>query len=293
MVTTHLSTRDGLAMTLSDGRRLGWAEFGDPGGKAMLYFHGGISCRLDIRFAAGEFADRGIRVIAPDRPGVGLSDRKSDRNLLDWSFDVAELMDKLYLEELPLLGWSLGSAYVFSCAYNLPGRFPRIATVGSCAMFDSPEYVQELGLFIDRLLITCPENFRWLLRAALELSGKAPPHMLKRSIESEMSKSPPDLAVVRMMPASDLADFLYGSLVQGGDGVIDDYWAVREPWGFDPGDIGVDIMLYHGEDDHLAPMSGSVRLSNLIPGARLVAVPDAGHFLLHRKLDMVIDLLFK
>jgi len=277
---------------LSDGRTLGFAEFGDPRGSPMLYFHGGISCRLDMAFAAERAFERGIRIIAPDRPGTGLSDRLPDRTLTDWAIDVEEFLDQIELDKVALFGWSLGSSYVFPCAHRIPERFTRIATVGSCAMFDSPEYIEEMGLYLDRFLISCPPSFRWLMRTFLVLLGKAPAHMLKNEAEKEVSKSASDLAVVRGMSYSDVTTMLNGSLFQGGDGVIDDYWAVREPWGFALNEILVDITMFHGDEDTIAPLSGATRLSELIPGARLVSVPATGHFVQHRKLDLIFDTLF-
>lgn len=287
------SVRDSLYVTLSDGRRLGFAEFGHQRGKPILYFHGGVSCRLDIAFAADRLAEKGLKVIAPDRPGLGLSEPLPEYTLLDWAADVEELMQQLELAEIPLVGWSLGTPYVLACAHALPQMFSKFVCVGTCGPFDSPEYVQELGLFLDRFLLTCPPSFRWLARAILSLSGKAPAHMLKRLAESEVSKSQADLDIVRRMSIRDVTDFVYGALQQGPDGIIDDYWAVREAWGFRPSEIGVDVMMYQGEDDYIAPMSGATRLSELIPGARLITVPKAGHFLLHTKFDQVFDPLYK
>ena len=35
--------------------------------------------------------EAGIRLIAVDRPGIGLSDHQPDRTILDWPEDVAHL----------------------------------------------------------------------------------------------------------------------------------------------------------------------------------------------------------
>jgi pimeloyl-ACP methyl ester carboxylesterase len=252
-----------------------------------------MSCRLDIAFAADLFAEKGLKVIAPDRPGIGLSEPNSEPSLLEWARDVEELLDQLAIDEIPLFGWSLGTVYVLACAHAMPDRFSKIACVGSCSSFDSPEYIQQMGLFLDRFLLSCPTNFRWLARALLSLSTKAPAHLMKRMLESELTQSPSDLAVVRALSMREATAFIYGSVLQGPDGVIDDYWAARDSWGFSPGEIGVDLMLYHGEDDYIAPISGATRLSEIIPGARLITIPKAGHFLLHTKFDQVIDSLVK
>ncbi len=73
---------------LKDGRTLGYAEYGAPKGKPIFEFHGNPSSRLgSILFdeAAGKL---GIRVIGIDRPGMGLSDYKPGRKLLDRPDDV-------------------------------------------------------------------------------------------------------------------------------------------------------------------------------------------------------------
>ena len=59
---------------LQDGRIIGYAQYGDPNGFPVVNAYGGLACRLDVK-AAGLIADQaGIRLISPDRPGIGLSD---------------------------------------------------------------------------------------------------------------------------------------------------------------------------------------------------------------------------
>ena len=67
-------------ITLRDGRCLGYAEFGDPRGKPVLFFHGYPGSRWDGA-ETGQAAERvGVRLIAPDRPGMGLSDYQLDQS---------------------------------------------------------------------------------------------------------------------------------------------------------------------------------------------------------------------
>src|ERR1700726_1453146 len=85
-------------VALPDGRRLAYADWGDPGGTPVLYFHGGLSCRLDIGFADEQARAGGVRLIAPDRPGIGGSDRAPGRTVAAWADDVAALADALHVE---------------------------------------------------------------------------------------------------------------------------------------------------------------------------------------------------
>ena len=79
---------------LRDGRRLGYAEYGDPAGFAVVNCHGGLACRLDVAAADGVARDAAIRLISADRPGVGLSDPKPGRTVLDWADDAEDLMEQ-------------------------------------------------------------------------------------------------------------------------------------------------------------------------------------------------------
>ena len=63
-------------LRLSDGRSIGYAEYGDPQGRPVLYFHGLPSSRFEMNNPdLIEIAERlHVRLILADRPGIGLSD---------------------------------------------------------------------------------------------------------------------------------------------------------------------------------------------------------------------------
>lgn len=95
-MTARAGSRAAQVLHLADGRALGYAEWGDPGGRAVLELHGNPGGRLllwdeDLLTAAG------TRWITVDRPGIGLSDPRPARRVTDWADDVAELTDALGL----------------------------------------------------------------------------------------------------------------------------------------------------------------------------------------------------
>src|SRR5262245_15438675 len=96
-------------ITLSDGRRLAYSEFGDPAGLPVFYFHGAPSSRLEpLLIGDDALKQTGFRFIAPDRPGIGGSDPKPDRRIVDWPADVSALADALRLKRFGVLGNSGG-----------------------------------------------------------------------------------------------------------------------------------------------------------------------------------------
>ena len=66
-------------IALPDGRSLAYAEFGDPDGRPVLFFHGTPGYRLNPWTTDAELRSLGVRLIALDRPGVGRSTRRRDR----------------------------------------------------------------------------------------------------------------------------------------------------------------------------------------------------------------------
>jgi pimeloyl-ACP methyl ester carboxylesterase len=49
----------------------------------------------------------GVRLISPDRPGIGLSDPQPDRTIRDWADDIADLLDQLGVDRFAVMGWSM------------------------------------------------------------------------------------------------------------------------------------------------------------------------------------------
>ena len=99
MSTPFSSSTPGKTIKLRDGRSLGYAEFGDPEGKPIFFFHGYPGSRLEGKFFAEAAKKAGARIISSDRPGSGLSDFKPGRVILDWPDDVIELGSKVLRKE--------------------------------------------------------------------------------------------------------------------------------------------------------------------------------------------------
>ncbi len=76
--------KGGETLRLEDGRLLGYAVYGDPEGWPIFYFHGFPGSRLEAQLADRVAARMGIRLIALDRPGFGLSDFKPRRTIFEW-----------------------------------------------------------------------------------------------------------------------------------------------------------------------------------------------------------------
>lgn len=120
-------------MRLNDGRTLGFSDYGKPGGIPIFLFHGTPGSRI-FGFENEPLIEKyGIRVIAPERPGYGLSDPKPERTIEDWVTDIEELADHLDLRQFHVAGGSGGGPYVLACAAHLPTRVLSATLVSSAA----------------------------------------------------------------------------------------------------------------------------------------------------------------
>src|SRR3990167_4594035 len=124
---------------LPDGRLLGFAEYGDPSGAPILYFHGFPGSRLE----AQRFHERALahhyRLIGIDRPGMGLSSIDKQRTFISWAADVAHFADSLGIEKFSIVGHSGGAPFIAACAYAIPHRINGIAIVSGMGPLEKPE----------------------------------------------------------------------------------------------------------------------------------------------------------
>lgn len=120
---------------MPDGRRLGYSECGDPNGALVLYFHGTPGSRIETRLIAGEAAAGGVRLIAVERPGIGLSDYQQGRTILDWPADVENFAAAIGYGEAPfgVIGLSGGAPYALACVKCIPQRMTHVALVSGHA----------------------------------------------------------------------------------------------------------------------------------------------------------------
>lgn len=124
---------EGGILVLGDGRRPGYAQYGQADGEPLFYFHGHPGSRLEARFADQAAAAADLRVIALDRPGYGLSDLQPGQALVGWPADVAEAADLLQIDRFSVAGASGGGPYALACAWRLPGRVTRAAVISGVA----------------------------------------------------------------------------------------------------------------------------------------------------------------
>jgi len=121
-------------LLLRDGRRLSLAQWGPRDGVPVVYAHGLLGSKLRGREAVESVLHAlHIRWIVPYRPGFGASDPHPGRVPLDYTADLEEVVDRLGLARVGIVGVSAGTPYALGAALALPERVERVALVGGIA----------------------------------------------------------------------------------------------------------------------------------------------------------------
>jgi pimeloyl-ACP methyl ester carboxylesterase/predicted nucleotidyltransferase len=276
-------------LLLGDGRRLGYAQYGAPGGEPFFYFHGHPGSRMEGRFAHAAAAAAGLRVITLDRPGYGLSDFQPGRAITDWPGDVAEAADLLGIGRFSVAGASGGGPYALACAWRLPDRVMRVAVISGVGPY------QVRGI---------TRGMRWQNQVGFRWGSRWPAFALflmrsmQRSITSRpaatvealaRAMSPTDAAIVRRPEVSDiLISDITEAFRQGGQGAAWDMMLLARPWGFSLSEIEPEVHLWQGEADTLVPPAMGRYQAAQIPHCHARYLPGEGHLLI---IDHMPDLI--
>jgi len=105
------------------GRKIAFAEVGDPNGAVVFVCVGMGLTRFVSTFYDELASTLKLRLITPDRPGVGGSEPHPERERpgpLTWHQDVAAICSKLDITEFSLLAHSAGAIYALATALVLP-----------------------------------------------------------------------------------------------------------------------------------------------------------------------------
>lgn len=257
-----------MRIALDGGRKVEIEEYGDPSGTPALWFHGGFSSRLEASCLDAPAREVGLRVLAPDRPGVGGSDLLPNRTVAGYADDVRELLDALEIERAAVGGLSNGGMYTMAVASLLPDRVLRAVPynsstpVADAAAHAALSRTARLSYAfmarridkLDDMLTQRPGHFKTFLARRLNPDA----HLL-------------ETPVIAAAHAANIAE----ALRQPRNGHLQTEIAhCTAPWGFDHRAVPVPTVIVSGEKD--AGLDYARIWAQELPQGRLVVVPG-GH----------------
>ncbi|MCO6412307.1 MAG: alpha/beta hydrolase [Thiogranum sp.] len=267
-------------LTLPDGRQLGYARYGCAEGYPVVYFHGLPGSRYECRLLQDAAGALGVRILAPERPGYGLSTRQPGRRLSQWPQDITALADSLDIETFSVVGVSAGGPCALACAHALPRRVAGVAVVCGLGPLNQAPLRRSMSWtarFAFYLAEAAPGALRALYGLPLNALARLTPAAALRAFALSLGGADRKVLlqpkVLKLLSAN-----LQEAFRQGAHGALQDVAIYRHPWGFEAKDIAVPVHFWHGNADRIVPPLHSQYLHDRLPGSRLSLVPGEGHF---------------
>jgi pimeloyl-ACP methyl ester carboxylesterase len=286
--------RESKVIKLPDGRRLGYAEYGDPGGVPTFYCHGFPGSRLEALLFDQPARQYKLRVIAPDRNGLGLSDPKPSRQLLDWAADVEALADLLEIERFFLIGVSGGGPYALACAHRLADRLHGFTLVCPLGPLDQPALLNAMR-WPAQINFHSIRMTPWLSQLTFRFGVVPLAYHWPQWIYQMMLGFAPlsDRAVLNRPPVrAAIISSLKEAIRQGADGVLQEMALYTRPWDFDPAEITIPVQLWHGTADDTVPLLHGQSLADTLPQSEIHLIEGEGHFSLPvDRMDQILEKL--
>ncbi len=251
-----------------DGVRLHYRDWGDPSAPPVVLLHAYLQHSRTWDTLAGSLADR-FRVLALDQRGHGESAWAEDYHELRLVGDLAGFADALELDRFAVVGFSIGGTAAGSYAALYPERVHRAILLECFTAGDDQgdePWLQEMRAHLATLR-SLPASVADPLEAAAAFRPLAP-----------------------YAQDDDLQRWMRDGLVEDRNG--------RWTWRYDPefrepgpksrlvapmpaflhrlGGLTCPVLLVVGADSWM--VAPTARAAAVIPNARVVAIPGAGHW---------------
>jgi len=292
------------SMLLKDGRTLSYAIYGSPMPRqTVVYLHGFPSSRYEGKLWHSSCATRNVRLIAPDRPGNGLSSFQIKRRILDFPSDVLALTEHLKVHQFYILGLSGGAPYVLACVKKIAKN--RLLGASVVSGLYPAEFGSARTMLSSRIILWVAPWTPGLTTALLDsMMGKASRDSDPKVLEAIMSKEidvehPGDQKAIKgphNWPT--FVAMTRESFHQGSEGASWEAKLNGSDWGFSlaqlsVGEDGIPLTLWHGEEDKNCPATTAQQAKEYMPGSVLRLKEGEGHisFVFRDARDILDDLL--
>ncbi|MGI8665416.1 MAG: alpha/beta fold hydrolase [Jatrophihabitans sp.] len=249
------------------GHDLSYVDVGS--GPAVLFVHGLLGSNQNWSHLMGELAaDR--RLIAPDLFGHGASAKPmGDYSLGAHAATLRDLLDRLGIDTVTLVGHSLGGGVAMQFGYLFPERVERLVLVSSGGLGREVSLLLRSATLPGAELVLPVIASRWVRARAATLAGY--------------------LGRIGLRPSSDLAEAWRGFVSLGEAdsrrAFLATTRAVIDPGGQTvtardhlPPAVPVPVLLVWGARDRIIPSWHAAAAQQGFPGSRIEIFEGAGHF---------------
>lgn len=266
-------------LVLKDGRTLAYAEYGDPNGTPVIFFHGNPGSRYMHHPDESRTAALGVRMITPDRPGYGLSDYQPGRTLLDTAADVEAMAGSLGLDTFNVIGVSAGGPHALAAAFALPNRVRRVAVVSGAAPFDREDPLADVSDDY-RQAYKVAKWPGWLLRLLMRMQIRSERQNPDKAWAGVLARANDyDREILSDIEVeAQVRGYRTEAVKKGVRGWVQEARLLVRPWGFALKGIGQPVALWYWRDDPLVPPQMGRYIESQLPQAEGHFLSGGGHF---------------
>ncbi len=281
--------------TLGDGRTMEYIVQGAPDGHPVLLFHnlpyGAVLPEAAIRAVAR----KGLKIIAPLRPGQGRSDPlpgvAREKLLNQVARDMDELLTALGAPKVALIGNVGGSAFALRFASLYPQKVSRIVMVSRAPIWRGEWLAgmprrQKLISMLLRHLPTMANVLVWAILSYVNRQDGG--DFLRESVkESEADlKALDNPETMRLM-----VDGIKFGLVQGPEAFCRDWEAMEIDMTVEARSLPHPMFIIQGAEDRITRPEFSHAFVEEVPATTLDIVEGAGNLLFYSHWQRVVDRL--
>ena len=262
-------------ITLRNGKKIGFAIYGNKKNSPIFYFHGWPGSRLELKNIPLKKKD--CFIIALERPGYGLSDPIPKFKIIDWPKIVLEIADRLKIRKFSIIGVSGGAPFALCCASKINKRLKKVAIVCGIA----PHNAKGMNKGRIGMLLHYGKKpiVSWLLLNFLRT------RMLNSNLEQSfyrwkqripLAKS--DAKLFTINRGMKLIKNFKEAVKYGTTGVHRDANLYSNYWGFKIKNIKRKIYIWHGDKDLTVPIVTNKFYKKKLKNKEIFIKRGEGHF---------------
>lgn len=252
-------------------------------GPAVLVFHGGAGGYDQAMLFASETAPEGFLLIAPSRPGYLRSPLATGRSFEQQADAAAALLDSLGVESVAVVGVSAGGPAAIQFALRFPQRIWSLVLLSAVTRsFDILTFgdksttrlfgnslADDLGSWVLNEMANrdFPKSLDWVLEFENNLDFKE-----RRALAEEVLAHSGQRDFVRALEETVVP------LSNRTAGLFNDVEQIHSLQDLPLEKVSAPTLVVHGTEDRLVPMVNARVAAGRIPGATLLLVENAGHF---------------
>ena len=290
-----MASRLSQTFTLTSGHKLGFAEYGDEDGLPIFFFHGFAGSRLQIPQTTQLANQLGIRIVAVDRPGTGLSDPHIHLSLLDWADESIQLADALGVKKFGITAWSAGGPHALALAYKFPDRVTKLSLAAPMGRWFVGQGATRYASRESRILAIFARSMPWILPILLRGTQKQVEKNPSLVVVQQIKQMPKlDQEMLNMPENNQLLGATIGeAFVQGTTGLVSDILRVSMPWGFEVEKINTPTWIWQGSADTIVLPALTHELSERMQYVQYNLLQDEGHFSLFRHWPDMLEVFVR